>query len=222
MPYLSVSSALVPLKGICNTYKGLVIDIELSDDGKRIRCNICFAASGNNNNKWINKGSLSIHIASEIHASSVESQQIQESSHRAIEQSAQEESNMEKAMDYAILSSLSTHAAGTPVHTHAHHSNIEEQEMWDNYISSDTTFNAGIDPTIVTLEERRRLAQEAVNLDIWHTGGEFLREEDPNDCEQLLDNLEQVDILKELLQNASMYSYILFSESIIQFKMIHF
>ena len=103
-------------------------------------------------------------------------------------------------MDIAILSSITQ-----PINTrkaHTPHANVEEQKMWENYDASDNvTFTAGIDPTLAAAEERKRLALEAINLDIWH-GTDFLPEEDPNNGEQLLDDLEQEDILDELLRNA--------------------
>jgi hypothetical protein len=114
----------------------------------------------------------------------------------------QEESVMEESMDFAILSSITqpavTMTASVP------HLSVEEREMWDNYASSNMIFDAGIDPTLAAVEERKRLAQEVINLDIWH-GTDFLPEEDPNNGEQLLDDLEQDDILTELLRNARMY-----------------
>ncbi|KJA24001.1 hypothetical protein HYPSUDRAFT_1078326 [Hypholoma sublateritium FD-334 SS-4] len=73
--------------------------------------------------------------------------------------------------------------------------------MWESYETSNVTFNAGIDPSLAAVEERKKLALEAINLDIWH-GTDFLPEEDPTNGEQLLDDLEQEDILDELLRNA--------------------
>ncbi|KJA24844.1 hypothetical protein HYPSUDRAFT_135587 [Hypholoma sublateritium FD-334 SS-4] len=74
--------------------------------------------------------------------------------------------------------------------------------MWDNYETSDFIFDAGIDPALAAVKERKQLMQEAINLDIWK-GTNFSPEEDPDNGEQLLDDLEQNDIMNELLRNAS-------------------
>jgi hypothetical protein len=177
--------------------------IELSKDGKRIRCNICFEASEQNGNKWIKKESLSTHIASDIHTSSVDSQLIKESVQKAGEQSMREENAMEESMDFAILSSI-TQSSVTKRTSVPHLVSVEEQEMWDDYASSNAIFDAGIDPTLAAVVERKRLVEAIINLDIWH-GTDFLPEDDPNNGEQLLDNLEQEDILTELLRNARTY-----------------
>ena len=175
------------------------IVIELSEDGETIRCKICFEASEQNGNKWIKKGSLSAHLSSDIHRASVNSQLTRESAQNASAQSIQEEREMEESMDIAILSSVTQPIITKK--TRASHSNVQEQEMWDNYETSHVTFNAGVDPELAAIEERKKLALEAINLDIWH-GTDFLPEEDPNNGEQLLDDLEQEDILNELLRNA--------------------
>lgn len=183
------------------------IVIEVSEDGKKIRCSICFAASEQNGSKWIKKESLSTHLSSDIHKISVDSQLMRESAQNAGEQSVQEECAMEESMDFAILSSVTQPVVTTKAH--ASHSNIEEQEMWDNYKTSNVMFDAGIDPALAAVEERKRLVLEAINLDIWQ-GTDFLPEEDPNNGEQLLEDLEQDDIMTELLRNARRFLFSIF------------
>ena len=111
----------------------------------------------------------------------------------------QEERELEENMDIAILSSV-TQPIMTK-NTHTSHSNKEEKIMWENYETSNVLFDAGIDPALAAIQERKQLELEAINLDIWH-GTDFIPEEDPNNSEQLLDDLEQEDILNELLRNA--------------------
>ena len=169
----------------------------MSDDRKNVRCQICEARHGKNGG-WIQKESLAYHLKSEAHAHCLRAQQNRESVQAARDQVIREESAVEERMEFAILSS-----AIKPTTTKARLSkpSQEEQEMWDNYETSHVTFNAGVDPELAAIEERKKLALEAINLDIWH-GTDFLPEEDPNNGEQLLDDLEQEDILNELLRNA--------------------
>ena len=109
----------------------------------------------------------------------------------------QEETAIEETMDFVMLSSMVKPAVTATARIPG--PSLEEQEMWDNY--SNEVFDAGIDPTVAAVEERRCLKQEATNFDIW-CGADFLPDEDPKDGELLLDELEQDDILTELLRNA--------------------
>ena len=113
----------------------------------------------------------------------------------------QEETVAEEKMDFVMLSSMIR--PEVTVTARVLGPSVEEKEMWDNYLLSNEVFEAGIDHTLKTVEERRRLEREATNFDIWG-GADFLPEEDPNDGELLLDELEQDDILTELLRNAHM------------------
>lgn len=170
--------------------------VELSEDRKKVRCNIC-AALRIQTSEWIQKESLAFHLKSDIHTRSVGAQLNRESIRAAGEQSMQEETAIEETMDFVMLSSMVKPAVTATARIPG--PSLEEQEMWDNY--SNEVFDAGIDPTVAAVEERRRLEREATNFDIWH-GADFLPEEDPKDGELLLDELEQDDILTELLRNA--------------------
>lgn len=176
--------------------------MELSEDCKKVRCNICETQRVQNSG-WIQKESLAYHLKSDVHARSVSAKQNKESIRTIGEQSMQEESAIEK-MDFVMLSSTIKPVLVSAT-AHPPRPSVEEQEMWDNHAFSNEIFDAGIDHTVATVEERKRLEQEATNFDLWR-GADFSPEEDPNDGELLLDQLEQDDILTELLQNACMYS----------------
>src|SRR5277367_1454841 len=179
--------------------------VELSNDSKKFRCNICVAVRGQNGG-WIQKESLACHLKSEIHARSISVHPNREAIRTAGEQAMQEESAIEERMDLVMLSStikpVVTAAARVP------RLSVEEQEMWASHAFSDEVFDAGIDPAVAAVEERKRLEREATNFDLWR-GADFLPEEDPNDSELLLDELEQEDILTELLRNAGMYIFMI-------------
>lgn len=171
--------------------------IELSDDGKRVRCNTCEAVRGHNSG-WIQKESLAYHLKSSAHARSVSAQHNRELLRAAGEQSMQAESVMEQSMDFVMLSS--TVQPAVTVRAPVHVASMEEQNMWDNQLSNEA-FDAGVDHAAAADDERKRLEQEAADFEIWH-GADFLPEEDPNSGELLLEELEQDDILAELLRNA--------------------
>lgn len=173
----------------------------MSDDGKKVRCNICEALRGHNGG-WIQKESLAYHLKSEAHARSIIAQQNRESIRTAGERSMEEESAIEERMDFAMLSSTVRLAATATARVHG--PSMEEQDMWDDHVLFNEGFDAGIDHTIAAVDERKRLEREATNFDLWR-GADFLPEEDPNDGELLLEELEQDDILIELLRNARMY-----------------
>lgn len=115
----------------------------------------------------------------------------------------QEESTMEESMDFLVLSSTSTVEARVTKTTGLYRPSVEEKAMWDNHQFTNATFNTGIDHASATIEERRRLEQEANDFDLWHVA-DLLPEEESNDSELLFDELEQDDILTELLRNAGM------------------
>jgi hypothetical protein len=174
--------------------------VELSEDRKKVRCNIC-AALRIQTSDWIQRESLAYHLKSDVHARSVSAQQNRETIRAAGVQSMQEETEIEERMDFVLLSSTIKPAIAVTARVPG--PSVEEQEMWDNCLLSDEIFDAGIDHTAAAVEERKRLEREATDFDIWR-GADFLPDEDPNDGELLLDELEQDDILSELLQNARM------------------
>jgi len=180
------------------TYMNKFSVVESSEDGKKVWCNICAALRIQTSN-WIQKESLAYHLKSDVHACSVSAKHNKENIRVAGEQSMQEETAVEEVMDFVMLSS--TIKPVVTVTARVPEPSVEEKEMWDNYSLSNEIFDAGIDHTVATVEERRRLEREATNFDIWR-GADFLPEEDPNDGELLLDELEQDDILTELLRNA--------------------
>lgn len=178
--------------------------VELSDDGKRVRCTICKSSrSGQHQDAtWIKKESLCYHLKSDLHARAVIAQRERQSLHSAREHSLQQEIEIEERLDFVTLASTSATEAKLPKPTRVPEKNVEEQTMWDSYQFSDERFSAGISCHSAVAEERKRLEREANEFDIWH-GADFLPEEDPNNGELLLDELEQDDILTELLRNAS-------------------
>lgn len=191
-------------------YPSIIVDnnssvVELSDDSKKVRCNICVAVRGQNG-RWIQKESLACHLKSEIHACSVSVRQNREAIQMAGEQAMQEESAIEERMDFVILSS--TIKPAVTAAAYVPRLSVEEQEMWASHAFSDEVFDAGINPEVTAVEERKHLEREATNFDLWR-GADFLPEEDPNDSELLLDELEQEDILTELLWNAGMYIFVI-------------
>ena len=103
--------------------------MELSDNYKKVRCNICEALCGQNNG-WIQKESLTYHLKSDIHACSVCAQQDRDSIWTAGEQSLREENTIEGSMNFATLSSAIELAVMTkaPVSKPS----MDEQEMWDD------------------------------------------------------------------------------------------
>jgi len=63
---------------LCDLYdKNNFPVVELSDDSKKVRCNICEALHGHNG-RWIQKESLAYHLKSDTHACSIIAQQNRE------------------------------------------------------------------------------------------------------------------------------------------------
>lgn len=178
--------------------------IEVSEDGKRVRCMTCGPLRLGQDASWIKKDSLSYHLKSDLHSRSMIAQQDRQSRQFAGEQSMREESAMEESLDFVVLNSTPTITPATTPTTRVSDKSAEEQAMWHNYGFSEEIFDAGVNCTAAEMEERKRLEREANDFDIWHAA-DFLPEEDPHDAELLLDELEQDDILTELLRNASMY-----------------
>lgn len=174
--------------------------IEISADGLKARCTICFEASRQNIDLWINKGSIANHLKSERHAYSLEALKIQESAAKVAGQSMQEETAMEEEMNFTIFSSTIQPKITEMVH--APERSEEEQGMWDRYSLGNDIFHAGVDHTTSATEERKRLEREATDFDLWH-GVDFLSDStEPEDAQLPLDELESSDITSELLRNA--------------------
>jgi hypothetical protein len=186
--------------------------VELSDDGKKVRCNICEALHGHSGG-WIQKESLAYHVKSETHARSVSAKQNEELRQTVGEQSMEEERAMEQRMDFVMLSSTAKPTVTQTVRVHV--TSTEEQDMWDQHTLFNEAFDAGIDHIAAAVDERKRLEREATNFDLWH-GADFAPEV-PHDGELLLDELEQDDILTELLRNTRLY-YPISSELSTQFN----
>ena len=185
---------------LCTDVSNLSV-IQLSDDRKKVRCNICEALRGQNG-AWILKESLAYHLKSDVHARSIRAQEERDAIRAAGERAVQEE--CENEMNFAMLTSTIKPIAITK--SHAPKLDVKEQEMWDVGALSNETFSAGIDYAAASAEERRRLAKEATDFDLWR-GADYLPDEDPRDGDLLLDELEQDDILTELLRNASAYAF---------------
>ncbi len=151
---------------------------------------------------WIKKESLAYHLKSDLHARAVIAQRESLSSQAARERSLREEMAMEEHMDFIRLTSTGGHKNKMTEPTRVLKTSEEEKEMWDNFLSTNESFNAGVDSDAAAAEERKRLAKQANEFDIWDVEN-FLPEENTATGELLLEELEQDDILTELLRNAS-------------------
>lgn len=180
--------------------------VDVSEDGKKVRCKICrqscIGQSEDGPGTWIKKESLVYHLKSDLHARSIIAQRNRQSLQSAGEQSIREEMEMEERTDFVTLTSTSAIKYRATERSRAPGTTLEETIPWDNYELSNDPFGAGIDCTAAAAKERKRLAKEADEFDMWH-GADYLPEEDPNNSELLLDELEQDDVLNEILRNAS-------------------
>ncbi|KIJ89756.1 hypothetical protein K443DRAFT_15814 [Laccaria amethystina LaAM-08-1] len=111
----------------------------------------------------------------------------------------QEECAMEETMDFVTLVSTNQPAVVAP--EPIPQSSAAEQQMWNDYMDCEEVFDAGVDPTLEANEERKHMEREATEFDLWQ-GADFVPEDDTKNCELLLDELEQEDILTELMRNA--------------------
>lgn len=145
---------------------------------------------------WIQKQNLPVHLKSPLHTESVDAQKVRAANQKAREQ-LQKDCEVQ-AMEFTALSSTIT--PSVPMTTLVSKPNREEEEMWNSFPCADEVFDAGIDPTIVAVEERRRLEREAVNFELWQVNNPT--SEGANEDLLLLDELEQDEILMEALQNA--------------------
>ena len=113
--------------------------VELSEDGKKVRCNLC-ATLRIQTSHWIQKESLVYYLKSDVHACSISAQQNRETIWATGEWSMQEEAAIKERMDFIMLSTtkpvLVTATASVPGPS------VEEKEMWDNYSLSNEIFNA--------------------------------------------------------------------------------
>ena len=134
--------------------------VELSEDGKRVRCNICAALRVQTSN-WIQKESLVYYLKSDVHACSVTAKHNRESIRAAGEQSMQEEMAVKERMDFVMLSSTIKPVTAT---AHVPGPSVEEKEMWDNYLLSNEIFDAGIDHTVAKLRRGSALSPRPLIL----------------------------------------------------------
>ena len=151
---------------------------------------------------WIKKESLAYHLKSDLHACAVIAQRESLSSQAAREWSLQEEMAMEQQMDFIQLTLTGGHKNKMMEPTRVLRISEEEKEMWENFPSTNESFDARLDSSAAAAEERKRLEKQANDFDIWHVE-DFLPEENTTTSELLLEELEQDDILTELLRNAS-------------------
>jgi hypothetical protein len=190
----------LPIYHIIMLTVGIVV--ELSDDGKKVRCTTCETLRGNIGG-WILKESLAYHLKSEAHARAVSAQHNMELIRAAGQRSIEEEREIEQTIDFATLSSAVKHSPATAT-ARVHVPSTEEQDMWYNHMLNNDQFDAGTDHTTAASDERKRLEREATNFDLWH-GTLLVPEQDSSDGGLLLEELEQEDTIAELLRNASMY-----------------
>ena len=151
---------------------------------------------------WIKKESLLYHLKSDLHARAVMAQRESLSSQATRERSLREEIAMEQQLDIINLTWTGGNKNKMTEPTRPLRNSEEENEMWDNFLCGNESFDAGVDSNAAAAEERERLEKEANDFDIWHVE-DFLPEKDTTSGELLLDELEQDDILTELLRNAS-------------------
>lgn len=196
--YLNVCPSLIYSIFDINSANYLSV-AELSDDGKKLRCQICDAARKQNNG-WIRKESLASHLKSALHVSSVSALEKMDTFEKTGLQRMQEECELEQ-LDSVMLSSNIERPAQAK--TNIPEPSLEEKEMWDNYRGSNEFFDAGVDHSLAAVEERERLEKEATEFGLWHAGDSSV-DETLKDGQYLLDELEEDDILNELLQNAGM------------------
>ena len=151
---------------------------------------------------WIKKESLTYHLGSETHARCIRDEQSRKLKRAVVEQSMEQETEMEQDMDFVIFSESRAVENVTVRNPATNVPSAAEQEMWDNM--NDEEFDAGADHIANAVEERNRLEREATDFDLWH-GSDFVPEQDPTDSGLLLEELDQDDIIAELLRNASTY-----------------
>lgn len=172
--------------------------VQLSDDGKKVLCKPCHAATEKTEKGWMRKDSLPNHLKSISHAKCLSEQEISQSIQRPGDCPVEEESAMEETMDFVTFTSIAQSSAAAK--EHIPRPTDEEGEMWDDLMHHTEIFDAGVDHTLDAAEERKRLEREATEFDLWH---DSLPEQD---FKTVLDELEQEDVLSELLQNARTYS----------------
>ncbi len=185
--------------------------VQLSADGKKVRCKTCANESvraEDLESSWIKKESLTYHLKSNHHTRSVIAQRERELLQSAGEQSIREEIAMEQEMDFITLASTSSINQNTKKSTQVRIGE-EAKNMWDNFQFLEEVFDIGTDHNAIAIEERKRLIKQANDFDIWQAA-DFLPDEDPNGPELILDELEQDDILTELMRNASKSIQLLF------------
>ena len=62
-------------------------------------------------------------------------------------------------------------------------SSEEEKDMWDNFLFTNESFDAGVEPNAAAAEERNRVEKQANDFDIWHVEDFLVRstDSDPRD-----------------------------------------
>src|ERR1700722_7019309 len=181
------------------TLNGMTLPVvELSSDGKKVRCTICEELGDHGGALWIRKESLAYHLKSEVHMRSVKAKDHRNALENASKRLADEE-GAEGERDFVTLHAPACNLVGKPRDDH-----VISNVTLDVYDFGTSDFDAGTDHTAAAVDERKRLEREANNFDLWH-GSDFVPEVDPRDGVLLLDELEQDDILTELLRNARTY-----------------
>ena len=147
--------------------------MQLSADGKKVRCKTCANASVHSEDLeslWIKKESLAYHLKSDHHTRSIISQREREFLQSAGEQSIREEMAMEQEMEFITLASTSVMNEKTKKSTQVQITE-EERNLWDNFQFLEEVFDIGADHNVIEIEERKRLEQEANGFDLWHADG---------------------------------------------------
>ena len=135
--------------------------VELSVDGKKVRCNLC-ATLRVQTGHWIQKESLAYHLKSDVHACSISAQQNRETIRAAGERSMEEEAAIEERMDFVMLLTTKPVLLTATATASVPGPSVEEKEMWDNYSLSNEIFDTGIDHTVAAAEERKRLERDDI------------------------------------------------------------
>jgi hypothetical protein len=184
------------------TLNGMTLPVvELSSDGKKVRCTICEELGDHGGALWIRKESLAYHLKSEVHMRSVKAKDHRNALEKASKRLGEQE-GVEGVRDFVALHvpACNVHSVvGKPRDDH-----IISNVTLDFYDFGTGDFDAGTDHSAAAVDERKRLEREANDFDLWH-GADFVPEVDPSDGVLLLNELEQDDILTELLQNARTY-----------------
>ncbi|PPR03970.1 hypothetical protein CVT26_001073 [Gymnopilus dilepis] len=171
--------------------------IEVSPDGKKVRCKTCQAGRPNKE-AWIQKRNLPEHLKSDLHNDSVNAQAINLAKQETLKQL-----RLDQELEQRQFAKLPLPVAHSSPVRSSLKTSPAEQEMWDDFMCSNMVFDAGTDPGLAAAEERRRLAEETVEFGLWHTSTqeENIGSDLPPD---LWPDNEEEDILAELIKNANL------------------